>query len=327
MAKEIVEVVDGAKWGRTRRMHEFRGDIIQKYKRLHRGNIIEQLGFYYGTIQVTWNTEGNPRNGNFTIGVTPGSPVIDSAFNLGIGDTSLSWFSTTGTPHILNPSDTNLQNPGQNLFADELFIIEAISARVRGLRIGYSAASIATMYPAPTGNTLATLQGNQMVWDQFGQYVPLELFNRFADSFRLPKTLEEAATLHFKWTDSEVGGSSKVYDKLIDSFLHVTDAEKDLKRTSGGASTLDLPCGYIWCLDKNFQAGSDTGGNGIFDAEIQIGESISYPFKPVVVYGSRGPVLPVGVAMYWELRLHGTSLLPGDVDPMARVLQQRRKVA
>lgn len=326
MTNEKTEENDGATWGRTRRMQEFRRDVIDQYKLIHGGNVIQGIGFYYGTVEVQWLSIGvtslaptspfapHPpfTTNNFSVSVTPGNPVIDQTFSLGIGDISRTWFSTTGTPHILNASDTNLQNPGMNLFADEVFIIEAVSARVRGLRIGFSATDIATMLPAPTGNTLAMLQGNQMLRDQFGLVVPAELFNQYSDEFRMVRTLEEVATLHFKWTDNMIGGSGKIVDVNIDSFLNVTKEQRDVKSTSGGAMTLDLPSGYIWCLDKMWQPNEESGGNGIFDCELQLNESVSYPYMPISVFGSPAPVSPLGIALYWEIRLFGTSLLPGQ---------------
>ena len=39
---------------------------------------------------------------------------------------------------------------------------------------------------------------------------------------------------------------------------------------SGGGLSHDLPRGYIWCVDKMFQASSDMGGNGLFNAGKQV---------------------------------------------------------
>ena len=317
----------GVHWGRSRRMEEFRRYIIDRYKAIHHGDILEGPGFYYGTIEAQFQTEatasGNQALAKVTVPGSGGSnvsPIIDSAFSLGIGDTSTSWF---GGQHVMNEADTNLQNPGTNLFADELFIIEAISARIRGVRVQYAAADIAAMAtPASTPGTLANaiVSGQAQLWDQAGEVLPAELFNQFSDSFRLAKNLAEASTLHFVWSDKGIGGGGTTTDALIDSYLHVPGShEQNVRRTSGGAATLDLPQGFIWVLDKQFQASRDQGGNGLFDAELHLDESTAFPFVPINVFGlapgsgvqGGNNGVPTGFALYWELRLHGTALLPG----------------
>ncbi len=317
---------DGSFWGRSRLMTEFREDVVKQYRLLHGGDIVQAVGFYYGTIEVNFATEGNSRDAAFTVHVTPGNPVVDSAFNLAIGDISTTWFSTSvpRLPHVVNDADTNLQNPGTNLFADEVFIIEAVSARLRGLRIGYSPSQIASMVPAPNGSILAALQGNQLVRDQAGLMVPKELFNQFDDTYRMAKTLEEMATLHFKWADNGIGGSGMTADVLVDSFLAITKDQRGVKQTSGGnAQVLDLPQGYIWCLDKMWMPNRNSGGNGIFDAELHLAESVTYPFKPTTIFGSPEPVAPIGTALYWVVRLYGTSLTPARSREFRPLLGRR----
>ena len=328
VAKSNDEIEDKVRWGRTRQMRDFRGDVIRTYKKHNGNDIIEQPGSYFGTIEVQFlcETAGGYFPSNFTLTVPPGGPLIDQAFNLAIGDESLSWF---GGPHVLTEADTNLQNPGKNLWANEVFIIEAVSARTRGMRIQFSATDIASMSAAiGLPNTTAMVNGQQFVRDENGLVLPAELFNQYDDSFRLVKTLEEVATLHFTWKDNLTGGSKDTYDKYIESFLHVTESESDVKRTSGGGNILDLPSGFLWCLDEQFQPNSEQGGNGLFDAEIHINESVNAPFQPIPVFGSPGPVAPTGIALYWEIRVFGTGLLPGDQNAREqRVQQTRRKVA
>ena len=324
----------GVKWGRTRLMSEFRSHIIRKYQRIHQGDIIEGPGFYYGTIEAQFNVEDYNSATNTAqcaavinvANLVGAAPIVDKCFDLGIGDTSASWL---GGPHVLTEADTNLQNPGKNLWANEVFIIEAVSARTRGMRIQFSATDIASMSAAiGLPNTTAMVNGQQFVRDENGLVLPAELFNQYDDSFRLVKTLEEVATLHFTWKDNLTGGSKDTYDKYIESFLHVTESESDVKRTSGGGNILDLPSGFLWCLDEQFQPNSEQGGNGLFDAEIHINESVNAPFQPIPVFGSPGPVAPTGIALYWEIRVFGTGLLPGDQNAREqRVQQTRRKVA
>ena len=59
-----------------------------------------------------------------------------------------------------------------------------------------------------------------------------------------------------------------------------------------------------------FQASSDMGGNGLFNAELHTDESVIFPFQPLSLFGSNGPVLPTGIALYWQFVVHGTSLVP-----------------
>jgi hypothetical protein len=317
----------GVHWGRSRRMEEFRRYIIDRYRAIHHGDVIQGPGFYYGTIEANFQTEATA-SANLALatisvpdsGQSTATPIIDTAFGLGIGDTSTTWF---GGPHVMNEADTNLQNPGTNLFADELFIIEAISARIRGVRVQYAPADIEKMAaPASTPGTIANMvvNGKAQLWDQAGQILPAELFNQFHDSCRLAKNLAAAATLHFVWQDKGIGGGGTTTDALIDSYLHVPGShEMNLRRTSGGAPTLDLPQGFIWVLDKQFMASREQGGNGLFDAELHLDESTAFPFVPVSVFGlAPGSAVkggnngvPIGFALYWQLRLHGTALLPG----------------
>jgi hypothetical protein len=306
-------------WGRSRRMHEFRSHIVREFVQRHGGreHVIVEPGYYHGTVEVQFAFTGTANDGAFILNVSnPDSPVICPTFNYAIDDAITTWFPAPATPntHIVSDVDTNLQNPGQNLYADSIFIIEAISARIRGLRISYvsdlkSGTNInGANVPAPELNAIG---GGCMIWDENGRYVPPDLFNTFKDSFRLAKALAEVTSLHFSWADKAVGGSKNTTDAYIDTFLHVPGVDSlSMKRTSGGGPTLDLPTGYLWCLDKQYQASSDNGGNGIFQAELHVTEPVVYPFQPITVLGSPNPAMPDGMALYWSLRLHGTALIP-----------------
>lgn len=328
-----------ASYGRSRRARELRGDVIAKYRRLHGNEVMVGPGHYYGTIEVKFQVHGttgtlhSPGQAIAAVALsTQTSPVVDSAFVLGIGDTSTTWF---GGPHILTASDTNLQNPSTNLFADEVFVIEALSARVRGVRVAYQPSDIALMLPYPTGPGVRspiynTLTGQQLVMDLAGQVLPAEMWNQHSDELRLAKTLAECASLHFTWREPGIGGGGRVNDVLIDSFLNIPGSgERQLRRTSGGAPVLDLPSGYIWCLDKQWQYDSASGGNGLFDAELHLDEPATFSFVPIRVFGSNTvvgtptTVLPTGLALYWELRLFGWSLTPARREYRPREARRR----
>ena len=102
----------------------------------------------------------------------------------------------------------------------------------------------------------------------------------------------------------------------MDRFCRIPSVgRRGLRETSGGGLSHDLPRGYIWCTDKMFQASSDMGGNGLFNAELHTDESVIFPFQPIRLFGSSGPVLPTGMALYWQFVVYGTSIVPGrDVD-------------
>ena len=326
-------------YGRSRRAREFRGDVIARYRRLHGNDVLIGPGHYYGTIEVQFQIQGTASDGRSpgqavaaVVVPSQGSPVVDAAFTLGIGDTSMTWF---GGPHVLTAADTNLQNPSTNLFADEVFVIEALSARVRGVRVAYHPSDIALMLPYPAGPAVGspvyrTLTGQQLVMDLAGQVLPMEMWNQYSDELRLAKTLAECASLHFTWREPGIGGGGRINDVLIDSFLNIPGSDaRSLRRTSGGAQVLDLPSGYIWCLDKNWQYDTVSGGNGLFDAELHLDEPATFTFVPIRVFGSNTvvgtptTVLPAGLALYWELRLFGWSLTPARREFRPREARRR----
>lgn len=301
-------------WRRSPQMHEFRNDIISRYRRLHGGHVREGLGYYYSTIEVQMEVQGSPTDAAFVISVpsAPDNPVINQCFQYGIDDAVPGWF---GGPHIANAGDTNLQEPGQGLYHDELFIIEACGAYLKGLRIAYPNPTT-TFSPAPTGDILKALSGKELVWDRAGRIFPTETFNQFDDSCEIAKAIAEASTFYFNWVDKAIGGDKGQNTKLIDRFCRIPSVgRRGFRETSGGGLSHDLPRGYIWCIDKMFQASSDMGGNGLFNAELHTDESVVFPFQPLRLYGSGPPVLPTGMALYWQFVVHGTSLVPGrDMD-------------
>jgi hypothetical protein len=308
-------------WRRGRAMREFRYDILNRYRRIHGGAIREGRGFYYGTMEVQFSVEGTLSDAAFVVDV-PGvdNPVIDPCFNLAIDDVSTSWF---GGPHTLNPGDTNLQNPGQNLYPDEVVIVEAVSSYLKGIRIMYPTEGLK---PAPTGNILAALTGRELVWDRAGRILPVETFNQFDDTCEIARALAEASTFYFTWSDKQLGGNKVINNKLIGRFSQIPGTSRlGVRESSGAGGTLDLERGYLWCLDKQFQASVDQGGNGLFDAEIHTDESVLFPFQPIRLFGSQNPVMPTGLALYWQFVVHGTSLLPArEVERYER--QPRRRL-
>ena len=313
-------------WRRGRLMQEFRYDIIERYRRAHGGAVRQGRGFYYGTLEVQFSVEGTQSDAAFVVNVPDSdNPVVDSCFNLAIDDVSTTWF---GGPHVLNVGDTNLQNPGQNLYPDEVMIIEAVSGYLKGIRIMYPLTDNGDggeFSPAPTGSILRALTGQELIWDRAGRILPIETFNQFDDTCEIARALSEASTFYFTWSDKQLGGNRTINNKLVGRFSQVPgNARLGLAEAPGAGAHLDLERGYLWCLDKQFQASVDAGGNGLFDAEIHTDESVLFPFQPISLFGSDGPVLPTGLALYWQFVVHGTSLLPArDVERYERLPRRR----
>ncbi len=301
-------------WRRSPQMHEFRNDIISRYRRLHGGNVREGLGYYYSTIEVQMEVQGTPTDAAFILSVpsAPDNPVINQCFQYGIDDNVPGWF---GGAHTANAGDTNLQEPGQGLYQDEMFIIEACGAYLKGLRIAYPDPRN-TFSPPPSGDLFKALSGQELVWDRAGRIFPVETFNQFDDSCEIAKAVAEASTFYFNWIDKAIGGDKGQNTKLVDRFCRIPSVgRRGFRETSGGGLSHDLPRGYIWCIDKMFQASSDMGGNGLFNAELHTDESVVFPFQPIRLFGSGAPVLPTGLALYWQFVVYGTSLVPGrDMD-------------
>ena len=315
-----VDAVHEVPWRRGRLMREFRYDIINRYRRLHGGAVREGRGFYYGTMEVQFTVEGTVSDAAFVVDVpSADNPVIDQCFNLAIDDVSTSWF---GGAHTLNAGDTNLQNPGQNLYPDEVMIIEAVSGYLKGIRIMYP---LDKLQPTPTGNILKALTGQELIWDRAGRILPIETFNQFDDTCEIARALGEASTFYFTWSDKQLGGNRTINNKLIGRFSQIPNNTRlGLRDAPGAGAHLDLERGYLWCLDKQFQASVDMGGNGLFDAEIHTDESVLFPFQPIRLFGSQRPVMPTGLALYWQFVVHGTSLLPGrEVERYERLPRRR----
>ena len=297
-------------WRRSPQVHELREHIIDHFSRMHGGHIRKGLGYYYSTIEVQMTVQGTASDAAFVLSVPAAAdnPVINPCFTYGIDDEVPNWF---GGRHIANAGDTNLQEPGRGLWRDEVFIIEACGAYMKGIRIAYPAPGT-TFDPAPTGDLLRALSGQELIWDRDGRMLPPGTFNRYDDSCEIAKAVAEASTFYFNWIDKETGGDRGQNTKLVDRFCRIPSVgRRGFRETSGGGLSHDFPRAYIWCLNEVMQASSDMGGNGLFNAELHTDESVIFPFQPISLFGSNGPVLPVGLAIYWQFVVYGTSLLPG----------------
>ena len=50
----------------------------------------------------------------------------------------------------------------------------------------------------------------------------------------------------------------------------------------------------MWCLDRQFQAAEDSGGDGLFSAQLRQSASFGFPFTPMSLFGSPGPAIQLG---------------------------------
>jgi hypothetical protein len=301
-------------WRRPRLMQEFRYDVIERFTRRH-GSVDSARGYYYGTFQIKFDVEGGLSSAAFVVKVEPPSgsklnPVTSTAFDFAVGETNESWF---GGPHTMDPSDTNFSKPGTNLWPNELFIIEAVATRFKGLRIGYFApGSQPPAWASAAGQvSQSMLMGTTGVWDRDARIVPGEVFNDYSDVCEVAQAVAENGVFYLVWDDHEVGANEETASKLIDRMHAVPGAaRRGVQETSGGALTLDLPRGFLWCLDEAFEASSDEGGNGILQAQLRVQQSVCFPFQPIQLYASLGPTMPIGLALEWQFFMYGTSLLP-----------------
>ena len=329
------DLVPDVPWHRSAAMQKWRWDIIERYRRLHGGAIDAAIGFYYGNLQVPLTVEGPPTNPVFVLNVPPSSGTtanshIDSCFDVAIGDVEPNWF---GGPHVLDLSDTNLQYPGAFLYPDQLFIIEAVSARLKAVRIQYvpytvpqTAPGFPGIVPATMPITTGIMAGTNPIWDRNSLILPPEFFNQFNDVSELAQAVALTTTICFAWDDKGIGGAENLAIKPIERMSAVPGcARQTVVETSGAGLHLDLPRGYIWCLDRQFQAAEDSGGNGLFSAQLRQSASFGFPFTPVSLFGSQGPAIPLGCALEWQLTVHGTSLLPAKgLTARERYVPRRR---
>jgi hypothetical protein len=313
-------------WHRSAQMMKWRWDIVERYRKIHGNAVDAAIGFYYGNLQVPLTVEGPPTNPVFVLNVPPPSgqnanPLIDSCFDLAIGDVETGWF---GGPHVLDLSDTNLQYPGAFLYPDQLFMIEAVSAHLKAIRIQYylpgtTPTGFPFVNPATMPVTAGMLAGTNPVWDRGALVLPPEFFNQFNDVSELAQAIAMVTTICFAWDDRGVGGAENLAVKPVERMCAVPgSARHGVSETSGAGLHLDLPRGYIWCVDRQFQATEDSGGNGLFSAQLRQSASFGFPFSPVSLFGSAGPAMPLGCALEWQLTVHGTSLLPAKVGLTTR---------
>jgi hypothetical protein len=185
---------------------------------------------------------------------------------------------------------------------------------LKAIRIQYDADSIPN-FNQLNAATQAALTGAAPIWDRDGRVVPNGVFNMYDDTCELAQALAEVAVFSFNWQNLGYGANNTIANKPIERMVAVPGAaRRGVRETSGGALSLDLPRGFLWILDQQFQANEDEGGNGLFNLTLGIFDNVVFPFQPVQINGSGSALAPKGFALEWQYTLHGTSLVPGKAN-------------
>jgi len=297
----------GAIRPRPHAVEEMRNDVIASFKAKHGQSTVDDRGFYYGTAEIILAGDGSPMDAGLV--AKPGDfPVFQES----VDDKK----TRLGHPYTVRTIDTNLQNPGELLFPDQVFIIERISARFRGVRVRYNESAVSAL-PISDARKAALL-GKSLLWDDGGIVLPREIFADYSEECLLAKQLAASSVIFAQWKEKGLGGNAKERNILLDTFEQIPSVGgKNLTDTSGGSHQLDLPQGYIWTLNPRFKLNDDTGGNGLFSVQLVTDHPFYYPINAVDIAG-KGPLVPEQFGIYWEFRLHGTSIRPKGVTMLEK---------
>jgi len=251
-----------------------------------------QEGHYYSTFEIACNVVGNMK-GNCAVIIPKGEYVC---FDRAVGD-DMRYFNLH--PAKVTTNWTNLQRPSKNAYNEQDFLIKSLTMQEGGLRIRYEQSDIAQAQNADAH--IDVLSGKTWLWDDMGAFLPKEIFHDFSGENLLYRALRRTAVLYFNWDKRRVGGNETSRKILIDHLRNVPDAKvKTLARTSGGASVLSVPDGYI------FTDNPEKSDEGEFTAHIHVEEDIAFPIKPIDI-GVGSPSKPAQIGLYVQLSLNGVS--------------------
>jgi len=289
----------------TRRQQLLRNHVLRDFQSRHPGShLVEDSGVYYSTFEAVFNCEGSANGAiariargtsfdAFTTYVAPTSTVLNG--------------SRMGIPYSETPADTNLTQPSMTTYVDQVFHIQRIGLRFKGLRVKYSPADIATMTGAG-GNLTSVVDGHTLTFDDDGIVLPTELWNSETNTCEIARAIGAAGVVYFNWTDTGIGNTGASRTVEIDAFDSIPGlGSRDLRVTSGGSGTKDLPGGgYLWTQDNAYQLTESNGGNGLFKATLKVETDTSFCFQPIPVFGSSLPLVPQQIGVEWQVRLYGT---------------------
>lgn len=276
-----------------------RKEAVDQYKKYvgKSSPVIVERGYYYATGEFVLKGEEDEKRAYL---VAQAAEAKMNFFHEAIDEDG----TRLGNVHRVSAADTNLRNPGRNSYPDQIFLIEEIEAEYRGIRVKYSDAAIDLAVKNTT--VKEALKGNSMIWDDAGLVLPKQLFRDNDGVCELERALHGSGVLRFVRTRHDAGDNSDARSILIDTFRHIPvhGRRASIADTSGAATSLmryGMKEVFPWSLDPN---NPDVGQ---FRAVVELLEDFVFPIERVDL-GNGMEVTPEKVGVYWELRLHGTSI-------------------
>jgi len=298
----------------TPRVRRFRNDAFTKFRKAYNGKTVTTKGYYYSTGEIVFHGVGDKEAAGLIV-----HPTTINFFHEAIDDDSYRLRDKdgkNGIAHTVNPGETNLQNPGKNLFPRELFIITHVGLEFCGMRVMYDAAEVDSL---KLDDDLASLlKGNGTVWDDGKVFLPGELTNDFDGRCRLVDSLYPSGVLFFAWDRKPGGGSKDMHELLISTMQKIPITRMGLTETSGGANLLEMNEGYVWTLDPQTAAGQ----SGIFQARIRIHERVTFPINPIEIKGMK--LVPKRISALLRMTVYGDAIRPADDLVQAPEARARR---
>ena len=274
-----------------------RNDLYTKAKGLFGGkDVLVDDAFYFSTGQLVldWVVE----NSRAYLVAKEGTTM--TFFHVAVDDAD----DRLGTTHKVTSADTNLRQPGKNVYRNQYFLIEGIEAEFMGVRIAYPSAAL-TSASITNSALVDAFTGKSYVFDDAGRILPQQLFRDQDGRCELERAVHSAGVLRFNRSIQDAGDNSDTKSVLIDLFGHVPVHGKraSVKQTSGGGAIdmLALKEGFMWSLDP------EDPNLGEFRAVVELKESFVFPVVPVDI-GSGSIAHAEKVGIYYQLRVHGTSI-------------------
>ena len=279
-----------------RRVIDLRNDVFSEYRRALGRPVVQTKGFYFGMAEVIFTGEGDKSIAALTL-----APSTSTVFHeaIDVGTTRL------GTTHKATPADTNLQNPGENLFPNEKMIITHLSMELAGYRVQYDPSDVGGL-KLPQ-NVLEALSGRQTLFDEDGILLPKEIYDRYTGRSLLAEALNPSGVLYFAWKKRVSGGSNDTKEIFINHLQAIPKQRKDLHETSGGAALLAMNEGYIWSLNQQ-----QPGQGGLFEARLKTHDNLILPINAVPIPAGGTAFVPKQLGVYFRVTLYGDMIRPAD---------------
>lgn len=216
-----------------------------------------------------------------------------------------------GVTHKVTLADTNVRSAGRLRYTDEVMLIEAVSLKVRGIRVRYASGDITAALGGTTVKDV--LGGKGYIFDDSQLYLPKELWRDNDGYNNLERVLLGGMILRFHRRDLASGGNEDAKIAFIDLARNVLTAtgERTVARTAGGADTMEKYVtprgldreGFYWNHDLSSPDASE------FSATITSDYHHVIAATPVDI-GSGTPVMPEQISLELELLVAGTTIKP-----------------